>query len=476
MKLPYGEWKPDVGGPNSGVATTADGVLPQASATGLGYGPAASLVTATGAEALSGEPKGMISALKADGSYAVIAATETTIEMMDSSYQWSDIESGRTGAGELDTSFAQFGKFVLNTNTVDGFKAYDVDAGGANSAVSAAPAARQVFVTNNLVVACGISTNNRRMQSSAIGDHTNWTTQGADGVTFPDGGALIGGRDMKSGAAVLFQENAIRLMQFTGAGATLYTISKVADGRGAVSDRAIVAFDGMCFFVATDGIYKLTLGGGLEPIGAEKVNRWLAGVVSAADYAKIVAAVDPFQKVVWFQLPNIGKLLGYDWQLNVFFTATVSSTYLSRIATPGISIDSVSDAIDSVGQAIDSRVWSGGGLLFGALDSAYKFATFSGSSLEATLQTCDTALPQSAMVNWCTPDSDAQGSLIYLGVSDNRHTDLTWKEAATKQTSGRVGLRGRGKMFALKEVIPAGAEWTFANGMDDVEVSAGGFR
>lgn len=476
MKLGYGEFKPDVGGPNSGVATTADNVLPQASAAGLGYGPMPGLVTATGAEALSAAPKGMISALKADGSYAVIAATDTTIEMMDSSYQWSDIETGRTGVDELDTSFAQFGKYVLNTNTVDGFKAYDVDAGGSNSAVSAAPAARQVFVTNNLVVACGVASNNRRMQSSAIGDHTNWTTQGADGVTFPDGGALIGGRDMKSGAAVLFQENAIRLMQFTGAGATLYTISKVADGRGAVSDRAIVAFDGMCFFVATDGIYKFSLGGGIEPIGAEKVNRWLAGLVSASDYAKIVAAVDPFQKVVWFQLPNIGKLLGYDWQLNVFFTATVTTTYLSRIATPGISIDSVSDSIDSVGQAIDSRVWSGGGLLFGALDGSYKFATFSGSSLEATLQTCDTALPQGVMVNWCTPDSDAQGSLIYLGVSDNRYTDLTWKEAATKRPSGRAGLRGFGKVFALKEVIPAGENWTFANGMDDVELSPGGLK
>jgi len=474
MRQAYGPWRPDVGGPNSGFAAYADGVLPQASATGLGYGPAASLVAASGAEALSGAPLGMISAIKNDGSYAVIAATSSTIELMDAAYQWSNIETGRTVPDGYDVSFAQFGKYIINTDITDGMKAYDVDAGGANSAISGAPAARQVFVCNNVVFACGTSSANRRLQSSAIGDHTNWVSAGADGVTFPDGGALVGGRDMKNGAAVIFQENAMRLIQFSS-GATLYTISKIADGRGAVSDRAIVAFDGMCFYVSSDGIYKYTIGGGNEPIGAEKVNRWLAATVASDDYQYIVAAVDPFQKVVWFRL-SATLLLGYDWQLNEFFTATVATTWLSRIATPGVSIDSVSDTIDSVALMIDSRVWSGGALLFGALDASYKFATFSGEALQATLQTCDIATDQSGMANWCTPDSDASDSSIYLGVSENRYTSLTWKDAVTKSTSGRAGVRGWGKVFAFKEVIPSGSQWTFANGMEGIEVAAGGVR
>lgn len=474
MRAPYGPWRPDVGGPNSGYATTADGVLPQAASDGIGYGPMSSLVTAMGAEALSGAPRGVISAQKVDGSYAVIAATGTKLELMDGSYQWSDLETGRTVTTGDDVSFCYFGKYVLNSDTTDGFKAYDVEAGGANSAVSGAPAARSLFSCNNVVFALGTSASPRRMQSSAIGDHTNWTTQGADGKTFEDGGALVGGRDLKNGAAVIFQDSAMRLLQF-GGGAALYTISKIADGRGAVSDRSIVAFDGMVFYVATDGIYKYTLGGGNEPIGAEKVNRWLADTIAASEYQNISGAVDPFEKVVWFRVTS-SLLLGYDWQLNEFFTAQVSTSALTRIATPGVSIDSLSGTIDAQDYTLDSRFLQGGGLLFGALDSSYKFATFSGTSLQATLQTCDLVLPQSAMANWCTPNSDAPNSTVALGVSDSRSTALSWKAAAGKTSNGRVGLRGRGKVMAFKEVIPAGEDWLFANGVEDVELSLGGVR
>lgn len=474
MDIPYGPWRPDVGGPNSGFAKTANNVLPQAAATGLGYGPLPSLLTADGAEALSGAPRGVIAVQKASGSYAVFAATATTIETMDSSYQWTDVETGRAVTAGDDVSFCQFGKYLLNTDTTDGFKAYDIESVGTNDAVTDAPAARALFTCNNVVFALGTASNNRRMQSSAIGDHTNWTTNGADGKTFEDGGALIGGRDLKNGAAVIFQENAIRLVQF-GGGAALYSIQKLADGRGAVSDRSIVAFDGMVFYLATDGFYKLTLAGN-EPIGAEKVNRWLASQVAASGYGDIQGAVDPFQKVVWWRLGNL-LLIGYDWQLNEFFTATVATSALTRIATPGVTLDSLSSSyLDSMTGALDSRFYLGGVPLFGALDASYKFATFSGGAMEATLQTMDIAAPVSQMFNWCAPNSDADGSTVQLGVSDNLNTSLTWKAAASRTDSGRVPLRGRGKVFAFRETIPANDAWSFANGVNDVVAAAGGVR
>lgn len=480
MRQPYGPFRPDAAGPNSGFAAVADSVLPQASVNGIGYGPMPSLVTASGAEALSGAPRGMITAVKVDGSVAVIAATASTIELLDSTYQWSDIETGRTVTTGDDVSFAQFGSKILNTDTTSGMKAYDIDAGGANSAVAAAPAARCVFTCNNVVFAGNTTANPRRMQSSAIGDHTNWTTEGADGKTFEDGGPIVGGRDLKNGAAVLFQETVMRLIQF-GSGPGLYSIAKIADGRGAVSDRGIVAFDGMVFYIATDGFYKYTLGGGNEPIGAEKVNRWLADTIAAVDYENISGAVDPYEKVVWWRLPNGGGtlstlLLGYDWQLNEFFTATVTTSALSRLATAAVTIDTLSGTIDALDMAIDSRLLGGGALFFGALDSSYKFASFTGTSLQATLQTCSIALPNTVLVNRCAPDSDASNSTIILGVSDNRHTGLTYKDAASKTTSGRVGLRGTGKVIAFKETIPAAATWTFATGIEDIELAPGGVR
>lgn len=475
MNIPWGAWRPDVGGPNSGIAKQANNVLPQAAGNGIGYGPMPALITATGAEALSGAPRGIISVQKASGAYAVFAATASKIETMDSAYQWSDVETGRTVTSGDDVSFCYYGKYLLNSDTTSGFKAYDVELGGTNSAVSGAPAARALFSCNNVVFALGTAANNRRMQSSAIGDHTNWTTNGADGKTFEDGGTLIGGRDLKNGAAVIFQENAIRLVQF-GGGAALYTIQKLADGRGAVSDRSIVSFDGMAFYVATDGFYKYTLGGGNEPIGAEKVNRWLATQVAASGYEAIQGALDPFQKIVWWRLTG-NLLVGYDWQLNEFITSSVQTSALTRIATPGVTLDSLTTLyLDSMTEALDSRFYMGGVPLFGALDSTYKFATFAGSPLEASLQTNDIALPESQLVSWCSPDSDATSSTIALGVSDSRSTTLTFKTPASRRTSGRVPLRGRGKVIGFRETIPAGASWNYSNGVNDIVAAGGGVR
>lgn len=475
MNIPWGPYRPDVGGANSGIAKQANNVLPQAAGNGIGYGPMPALITATGAEALSGAPRGIISVQKASGAYAVFAATETTIETMDSAYQWTDVETGRTVTSGDDVSMLLFGKYLLNSDTTDGFKAYDIELGGTNSAVSGAPAARALFSCNNVVFALGTSSNNRRMQSSAIGDHTNWTTNGADGKTFEDGGTLIGGRDLKNGAAVIFQENAIRLVQF-GGGAALYTIQKLADGRGAVSDRSIVSFDGMAFYIATDGFYKYTLGGGNEPIGAEKVNRWLATQVAASGYEAIQGALDPFQKIVWWRLTG-NLLIGYDWQLNEFITSSVATSALTRIATPGVTLDSLTTLyLDSMTEALDSRFYMGGVPLFGALDADYKFATFAGSPLQATLQTNDIALPDSQLVSWCSPDSDASSSTIALGVSDTRSTTLTFKAPAARKASGRVPLRGRGKVIGFRETIPAGASWSYSNGVNDIVAAGGGVR
>lgn len=475
MDVAWGAWRPDVGGPNSGFAKTANNVLPQAAAGGIGYGPLPSLLTATGAEALSGAPRGVIAVQKASGSYAVFAATSTKIETMDSAYQWSDVETGRTVTSGDDVSFCYFGKYLLNSDTTDGFKAYDVELGGTNSAVSGAPGARALFSSNNVVFALGSSSNNRRMQSSAIGDHTNWTTNGADGKTFEDGGALVGGRDLKNGVAAIWQDGAVRLVRF-GGGAALYTIQKLAEGRGAVSDRSIVAFDGMAFWPATDGFYKLTGDGAIVPIGAEKVNRWLASQLASSGYDEVQGAADPFQKVIWWRLGGL-LLIGYDWQLDEFFTATQATSALTRIATPGVTLDSLTTSyLDSMTGALDSRTYLGGVTLFGALDASYKFATFSGGAAEATLQTMDIAMPNSALVTWASPNSDADNSTLQLGVSDNRNTGLAWGSSASRTTSGRVAVRGRGKIIGFRETIPADESWTFANGVNDVVLAQGGVR
>lgn len=473
--LAWGPFRPDAAGPNTGFCTVADNVMPEAAAGGLGYTPFPQLATASGAVALAGAPLGSITLQRGDGTWQVYFASSAKIQVLTSAYGWTDIDTGRTVTSGDDVSFAAFGAFLLNTDTTDGFKAYNFETPAGNNTVSAAPTARQIFVCNNVVFALSCGGNTKRMQSSAVGDHTNWTTQGADGKTFEDGGPLVGGRDLKNGTAVIFQETAMRLIQFTGGGSALYSIQKIAEGRGAVADRSIVAFDGMVFWLATDGFYKYVPGGQPQPIGSEKINHWFADLVSTADFEAVQGAVDPANRIVLWRL-SATRLLGYDWVLNEWFTVTAATTALTQIATAAATIDSVTSSIDSNEIAIDSRVWQGGQPVFGALDASYKFATFSGSNAAATLQSAIVSTAGSKRFIWATPVSDAPNSTLQVGVSDKLSSSLTWDTAATRNDNGEVPLDTRGNNFAFIEAIPAGETWTFATGVDNIVMAADGQR
>ncbi len=489
--IPYGPWRPDVAGPNSGFAQIADSVLPQSCVLGgrsnIGYGPFPQLVVAAGAGALSSAPRGSISLTLSDGTSQVYFATATTIEQLQADYSFAAIDSGRTVTPGDDVSFLHFGAFLLNTDTIDGFKAYNLQAPAGNNAVAGAPVAREIFTSGNVVFALDCNGNNKRLQSSALGDHTAWTTGGADGKTFEDGGALVCGVDLKNGAAVVFQENAMRVIQFGGApDGALYAIDKAADGRGSVGQRSVVSFDGLVFYLASDGFYRYDLANGNTPIGAEKFNRWFLSQIATADLSGVQGSVDPKNKIVCWRYRSVfnpsatvfDAMICYDWQLNEGFTVSVRTAALARITTPGYGLDGMDGfgALDSIVVSFDDRFWQGGAPLFGALDANFKFGTFSGPAMAATLQTSIGNSPVIGRIARATPLSDDAASTLRLGVTAKLSDPIVWKPAASKGRGGAVPLRGQGLNIAFSESFAAGDLWSFANGIDHIDARQGGPR
>ena len=461
---PWGAWRPDVGGPDKGFCETAEGVVPQASSNGIGYGPFPQLIAATGAEALSGTPRGAISLQKFGGDWGVYAATGTTIEALDSSFQWSDVETGRTVTPSDDVSFLHYGRYLLNTDTTDGFKAFDVESPGTNDPVAGAPAARALASCQNVAFAFDCDGNNRRMQSCRQGDFTAWKGGGADGKTFEDGGALIGGRDLQNGAMIIAQENAIRLVTF-GVGPTLYGISKIADQRGCVADRTLTAFDGSAYWWDTDGPWQFTMGSKPFPIGAEKVNRWFDLNIGPSNYQNLQGTVDPSRNLVIWRV-DATYAVAYNWLIKEWSVLPFASSALTRLATPAVSIDSVSDTIDSVSLAINARFWQGGATGLGALDSDFKFATFSGTPMAALLESSRISADAEPLISWVKPLSDAAGSTLAVGTAPSLDSSLTFASAKAKGSHGWTQQRSRARVLAFRESIPAGQSWSYANGVD----------
>jgi hypothetical protein len=446
-------------------------------------------VSAT-ATALSGAPRGLISYQTADGEWAVAGFTASTVELKSADDTWSSIDTGLSITAGDDWCSLRFGTKLLYTNTTQGLRAYDVEAGGAASAVSAAKAPRWMFECGNILFALDCldsagNRNNRLIRSSAFSDHTNYTTKGADYQPLESGGALIWGGKISDTAALVLQAQAVKLIQVGNVGNALWGIQTISEGFGAVGAKSVVAFDGTVWWWATDGLRMFSGGVISKPLDG-LMDRWFLDRVDQADLSLIQGTVDPFRKNVMWRWKRSGgssdvifeDIIGYNWANKKPFTLTVQTTYLGYTASPALTWDAVDTSVtwDSYDVIWDSRFLQGGQPLFGALNGDYKFGYFSGGAMAATLEGFAAANRATGLINWAVPSDDSDDGTLQLGVKDRLNDATTWKTGAAKVSSGRAPLRGRGKVVAFRRNITASSSWTYAKGVDYIEANTGGPR
>jgi hypothetical protein len=486
MDYPFGPLAPDQGELTPGALMVADGVQPLAE----GYGPFPSLSVSATATALSGAPRGLISYQTADGTWQVVGFTASTAELKQADDTWAAIDSGLSVTAGDDWCSLRFGTKLLYTNTTQGLRAYDVEAGGAASAVAAAKAPRWMFECGNILFGLDCldkngSRNNKLIRTTAFSDHTNWSTKGADYQPLESGGALIWGGKLTDTKAFVLQQRAGRIIEVGGSGNVLWGTQSIFEEFGSVGAKSVVAFDGRVFWLATDG-FRMYGPEGYGQIGAAFIDQWFLERVDQADLSLVQGSIDPFRKNVLWRWKRSGgasdvifeDVIGYNWQFKRWFTLTVQTTYLGYTASPALTWDAVDTSVtwDSYDVIWDSRFLQGGQPLFGALNGDYKFGYFSGGAMATTLEGTSAANKFSAMLNWASPMDDSPDGTLSLSVRDQLSDTKTFNAGQAKKASGRVPTRGKGKVVAYKREIPASSSWTYAKGVNYVEANTGGPR
>lgn len=487
--IPFGRLKPDAGEMEPGAVMVADGVVPLES----GYGPAPALSVSASSVALNSAPRGMQSLVLNDGTWKVYAFTATDIGLLQSDGSWSYLTAGLNVTAGDDVSSCHFGDYLVFSDTTDGLNYYNVETPGAITAVAAAGAPRFIFPWGTQLVGLdclddGGGRNNRLMRISDFNSFTDWTDGGSDYQPLEDGGRLVWGCDLQDGGALILQERAVRLLQFGNAGGgAMFSQRKVADGLGAVGQRSAVTYSGLAFWLATDGFVMFSRGGGFKRIGAGRVDEWFFSQADQSALATVQGQIDPFGKMVWWRYKHIDvasesvfqHMIGYSWQWDCWVTGATATAYLANIATPGVTLDSIDTlypTLDEIDIPLDSRAFQGGEPVFGGLNGALKFGTFTGSNQAATITTATANSGNTNMVQWATPIDDAANATLELGVKNQPSDALTWKAAASKGTTGRVPLRGRGHNLAFRYKVAAGEDWSYARGIDHVRFSSGGAK
>lgn len=488
---PFGQFAPDIAETNLSVTGNILNVMPISDEVGVAYAPCKSLSSPTGATAIVGTPRGGTSVVDRAGNFFAFVGTSSDIQRFNSAYTWTALGTGYAlPSGEVWSALA-FGNYALFTNRQDGLQQYDVEAGGAFAAVPNTFAPRFLFTAFDCVFYGDCldkagNRDNRLLRNSAFNDHTNLVDGGAGYQIMPDGEELVGGAELSSNFAVVFQKNAIRGLTRTSDG-SVYSMYLMAIGVGAVNTQCIASINGVAYFVDTDG-FKSVSPSGIRNIGSERVNRTFLGNMGADGLSTIEAAVDPAnQRIVWSYQgvsdPSGGPYtakMAYYYDLDRFAPFDQSTQIILTLATPAYDMDSMSALYPSMDDPtmpdMDSRFWAGGEPRLFGVGATGMGGFFDGPALAARAETATITLNTSRLLNEISLVTDSALATVSIGARDALYASAGYSGQSSVTTTGKYKTRARGRFMSALAEIPAGDDWTFLRGVDDLSFQGSASR
>jgi len=476
--IQFGEYLPDLPAFNNPGATVADGVIP----TAVGYRELGSL-SAYSTTALTNRCQGTGAGQASDGSVTVFAGDDTDLyQLVDTA--WTSTDTGFTTAEDSVWRFGQFGDTVIATNYDDAPQKWTLGTSSSWSALGGTPPrARHIAIVRGFVflgdlVESGTAYQNR-VRWSGLDNAETWAASQTTQSDFQDfvgnGGAVMGIVGGEYG--IVFLERSIFRLDYAGT-PLIFTANEVSQTRGTQVTGSIAALGRTIFFWSDDGFYALEDGTKVTPIGANKVDKTFAEDLDTAYASRVTSAIDPINHLYIVSYPGSGhssgtpnKLIIFDWVNNKWSTASFQHQLISRSLSTGYTLDgldSVSSSIDSLAFSLDSRAWVGGSVLLSAFNTSNNLAYFTGTGLDATLETAEfQPLPgRRSFINKVRPivDGSAATSTVQMAGRNIGTDTVSFGSAVSLNGSGDAPVREDARYHRVRVNITGGFD--HAQGVD----------
>ena len=469
MKLQFGPWLPDVPALGAGGMTDAKNVVPALK----GYRPFRAINPFS--NALTARCQGAWAIKDNSGTVHVYAGDATKLYLL-SSATWSDATRLAGGAyacpAENQWRFAKHGALGLAVTGADAPQQITLSSGANWAALGGSPpTAKFITVVREFVVMANITSAQNRIQWSGSNSPETWTVGTLESNThdIPDGGPIlniVGGE-----VGYIFQARQITRMIRVPAPIT-FQFDTVEQSRGLLAAYAMTVVGGMIFYLCADGFYVFD-GAQSKPIGENQIDLTFLNEVNSGYYDRISIAVDPVSKVVMVAYPTGGgglnnKILFWHWPDNRYSYAVQDCEILYNHYSLGIGLDSITGTLEGQTLSFDSAAYQGGNLSVGAFDSSHRLSFFDGLTLEATMVTSEGQLNENgrAQVQNVIPLIDTSSATIAMGTRERQGDAVVYGQAVSQRANGRCPVRSTGQYHRAKMVVPAGATWSYAQGVD----------
>ncbi len=450
MRIPLGEWLPDLPALENPGAPVAKNCIPDLTS----YRPLRAPEAFTAA--LDARAMGGFWARDRAGAVSFFAGTAKKLYQIKGA-AWTDLTPA-TPYGVRKWAFEQFGNRVIACDRSSKPQFYDLDSTSTTPQFADLPGdpptanhvgiVRDFLVLGNLTTSAGSRPGN--VQWSGINNSEAWgsslSTQAGSQELRGQGGMvqrIIGGE-----VGTIFQERTITRMTYVGP-PVLFRFDEIERGRGAVAGGSVVWTGATAFYYANDGFYALNLYGGEDsvPIGANRINRWFKDNASAADISDMVGALDYENSLVMWAFktssgPNFDRLIIYNWQANRWSFAEVDIEALVEFSTVRVSLEGLDNVLQTAADlaanpvrkanidamnaiSVDSDAFKGGQIFLMAFDAAHRGALFNGDPLPAEIDTKELSFEDVlAYVDGARPlVESAQGAVTLTPLTRDRLVD-----------------------------------------------------
>jgi hypothetical protein len=470
MKIPLGEFAPDIGDVNQGVLSLAQNVLPGSNS----YQPAPGLNPLT--DPLTDNPKGLYNAVKIDGSGRTYAGDDKSLYVRDDE-TWEDATRS-SGAYSVQESqywcFKQFGTTLYATHKDDAMQFIDIEAAPGeqfDDAPGSPPLCGQIEAIDDYLVASDQVNAPDTISWCDTNDPTNWTTGNADSQQFPAGGPV---KFVAGAAKLVIQENTFRRIIVTG-DTDVFQFDEVETGRGTICPYSVVPFGGGVAYYSDAG-FILATASEQRTIGQNKINRYFAERVFPTRISQVFGTFDPKYPRFYWSYPTEDvdrnqRILVYDWSVDHWADLDIETFVLAATAQPGVTLeglDDISASLDALQASLDSNVWSGGRPNLSAFGADKMLGYFNGSSMEALLRTGRFNFNEGrrSFVQGARLVTDAENHSIRVRKRQKLSDPGTWTSASSVQSSGYCPLRASGFYHEIEATIPEGEVWSHLQSLE----------
>lgn len=474
------DWRPDLSDLGAPFTGSVSNVYPR----GDGYGPIPSLTQIS--TALGANCRGFFMGRNTDGTVAIFAGTATKLyQLNNTDTTWTDVSKSAgtytTLAANAQWQFAQFNKYVIAVQANTAPQVFDLTSSTAFADLGGSPpAAAYIAIVNRFVVLSGLTNNPLRLQWSGLNAVTTWdnTTASSGYQDMPDGGPVRTIGAMGGDIGIITQDEAVRRMVFQPGSDVVFTIERVQAGRGILAPYSLTAVADKLFYLSPQGFVQSDVSGSPIPIGTEKIDRTFFAAYDSSSLQQIVAAGNPKGSMVYWAYKSLNggsagqfdALLIYNYVLQRWSPVTVSGQWMAVMARPGAtleSLDSINSSIDALTASLDNYATSALPEI-AVIDSSKKLAIFTGTPIEATLQTPEESnISSRNFLRGFFPVTDAPTVYGSTGYRATLNASVSYTTEVQMDTiRGFVPQRIDSRYMRAKLRIPAGTTWTFAGSVE----------